>query len=229
MKFSLITVNYNGGARIAKCMQAAATQSFTDFEMLVVDNASTDTSRQTPVPDDRFRWIDAGGNLGFAAGNNLAAKQAQGEWLFLVNPDAYLEPECLATLHAATLRHPTCPLFGCTQLDDEFPDLLDGGGDCYYFAGLPWRGGKGWEIEALPDEGEVWGPCGAAYLIRRDIFESLGGFDEDFFCYCEDVDLNFRMHLQGYKAIQVVEAFMRHEGSGITGAASPFSDFHGMR
>jgi GT2 family glycosyltransferase len=229
MKFSLITVNYNGGYRIKRCMAAMAAQSHGDFEAIFVDNASSDGSENTPVPDDRFRWLYPKKNLGFAAGNNLAVREAKGEWIFLVNPDAYLEPECLAVLHSATLRHPDCVLFGCTQLEDRVPEIIDGSGDCYFVTGYPWRGGKGWGIETLPDEGYVWGPCGAAYLMRRDVFEALGGFDEDFFCYCEDLDLNFRAHLQGYNAIQVVEAFLRHEGSGITGEHSPFSVFHGTR
>ncbi|MBI3420276.1 MAG: glycosyltransferase family 2 protein [Proteobacteria bacterium] len=229
MKFSIITVNYNGAGRIGRCMAAVAAQNIGDFEMLIVDNASTDHSGQTPVPDARFRWLYPGKNLGFAAGNNLAAREARGEWLFLLNPDAYMQDECLATLVKAMQRHPDCVLFGCTQLDDAAPDLLDGAGDCYTFIGYPYRGGENWGIEVLPDEGEVWGPCGAAYLIRRDVFEAMGGFDEDFFCYCEDVDLNFRLRLQGYHAIQVSEAFVRHEGSGITGRRSYFSLFHGTR
>jgi N-acetylglucosaminyl-diphospho-decaprenol L-rhamnosyltransferase len=229
VKFSIIVVNYNSGPRLDRCLKAIAAQSFAKFEVLIVDNASADGSEKTPLPDDRFRMILAGKNLGFAAGNNLAAKQAKGEWLFLVNPDAYLESECLTILHHAILRYPDCALFGCTQLDDAAPTLLDGSGDCYYFTGYPWRGGKGWGVENLPDEGEVWGPCGGAYLVKREVYEKAGGFDEDFFCYCEDVDLNFRLRLQGHKAIQVVEAFLRHEGSAITGKQSEFSVFHGTR
>jgi N-acetylglucosaminyl-diphospho-decaprenol L-rhamnosyltransferase len=229
MKFSIIVVNYNSGPRLDRCLKAIAAQSFAKFEVLIVDNASADGSEKTLLPDHRFQMIFAGKNLGFAAGNNLAAKQAKGEYLFLVNPDAYLEPECLTTLHNATMRYPNCALFGCTQLDDLAPTLLDGSGDCYYFAGYPWRGGKGWGVENLPDEGEVWGPCGGAYLVKREVYVKAGGFDEDFFCYCEDVDLNFRLRLQGHTAIQVVEAFLRHEGSAITGKQSEFSVFHGTR
>ncbi len=229
MKISVIIVNFNAGQRLGRCLKALAAQDFDDFEALVVDNASTDGSPQTPLPDPRFRWLKPGENLGFAGGNNLAARAAQGDWLFLLNPDAYAEPECLSTLMAATRRHPDCPLFGCTQLDDAVPEILDGAGDCYFFTGLPFRGGKGWTIEALPDEGEVFGICGAALLTRRELFLRVGGFDEDFFCYCEDTDLAFRLRLQGYRAIQVAEAFVRHEGSGITGRRSAFALFHGTR
>lgn len=229
MRFSIIIVNYNAGRRIKRCMAALAAQTFNDFEVLVVDNGSTDHSEKTPVPDARFRWILAKKNLGFAAGNNLAVREAKGEWIFLINPDAYAEPECLATLYAATLRHPSCMLFGCTQLDDKVPDILDGTGDCYLFAGFPWRGGKDWALDTLPDEGEVFGPCGAAYIVRRDVFLHAGGFDEDFFCYCEDVDLNFRLRLLGHHAVQVSEAFVRHEGSAISGFKSHFYVYHSTR
>lgn len=229
VKFSVIVVNYNGGPRIKRCMEALAGQTFRDFEVIMVDNGSPDNSGDTPVPDERFRWIMAGKNLGFATGNNIAAREAKGEWLLMINPDAYAEPECLAKLYSATIRHPDCVIFGCTQLDDKTPEILDGSGDCYFFAGFPWRGGKDWPVDILPDEGYVWGPCGAATLIRKDKFEALGGYDDDFFCYCEDVDLNFRLRLRGHYSIQVVEAMVRHEGSGISGARSYFPIFHGTR
>ncbi len=228
-KFTVIVVNYNGGARVKRCMDALAAQTFRNFEVIMVDNASADGSGNTPVPDDRFQWLLEDNNLGFATANNLASREARGEWLLMINPDAYAEPECFAALYSATLRHPDCVVFGCTQLDDKTPEILDGAGDCYFFAGFPWRGGKDWPVDILPDEGYVWGPCGAATLIRRDKFEALGGYDDDYFCYCEDVDLNFRLHLRGHNAIQVSEAFVRHEGSGITGARSYFPVFHGTR
>ena len=229
MKFSIIVVNYNAGPRIARCMAALAAQSFRDFEVLMIDNASNDGSQKTPVPDERFRWILSDKNLGFAAGNNVGARSAKGEWLFLINPDAYAEEDCLAKLHSATIRHPHDVLFGCTQINDKAPQVLDGMGDGYFFLGFPWRGGEGWPTEELPDEGEVFGPCGAAYMVRKDIFDAHGGFDEDFFCYCEDIDLNFRLRLSGHRAIQVVEAMVRHEGSAITGKRSDFQIFHGTR
>ncbi len=229
MKFSIICVNYNGGARIQRCMAALAGQTNADFEVFMVDNGSSDGSDNTPVPDARFKWIKAGKNLGFAAGNNLAAREAKGDWIFLINPDAYAEPECLQTFLEAMRRHPDCVLFGCTQLNDRVPELLDGAGDCYLAIGIPWRGGEGWGVENLPDEGTVFGPCGAAYLVRRDVFLEHGGFDEDFFCYCEDVDLNFRLRLAGHYAVQVAEAFVRHEGSALTGIKSHFSLYHGTR
>lgn len=229
MKFSVLIINYNGGGRIKRCLEALAAQTCRDFEVLVLDNASKDGSEKATLPDDRFRWIISDKNLGFAGGNNRAAGDARGEWLFLLNPDAYAEPECLATLRAATLRHERDVLFGCTQLDDAVPEILDGVGDCYFAAGFPWRGGKGWPLESLPDEGEIFGPCGAALLIRRDVFETAGGFDEDFFCYCEDVDLAFRLRLMGHRALQISEAFVRHEGSGITASQSGFYHFHSTR
>lgn len=229
MKFSVIVVNYNAGARIARCMAALAAQSFRDFEVLLVDNASSDGSQKTPVPDERFRWILSDKNLGFAAGNNAAARSARGEWILLINPDAYAEEDCFARLHSATIRYPDDVLFGCTQINDKTPHILDGMGDCYFFLGFPWRGGEGWPTEELPDEGEVFGPCGAAYMVRRDVFLAHGGFDEDFFCYCEDVDLNFRLRLSGHRAIQVVEAMVRHEGGAITGVRSPFQMYYGTR
>jgi GT2 family glycosyltransferase len=226
---SILVVNYNGGTRLQRCVDCLAAQTYTSFEVIVIDNASTDGSENINLPDARFRVIKSDTNLGFAAGNNRAAAGAKGEWIGLMNPDAYAEPDWLAMMVDATVRHPACVMFGSTQINDREPHLLDGCGDCYNFAGFPWRGGIGWSLATLPHEGAVFAPCAAAAMYRADVFHALGGFDERFFCYCEDVDLAFRMRLLGHHCVQVTGAVVRHEGSGITGVGSPFSVFHGSR
>ncbi len=229
MLISVLIINYNSGDRLKRCLKHLAAQSFADFEAIVIDNASTDGSETTALPDTRFQLIKSPTNLGFAAGNNLAAKKAKGQWLALLNPDAYPNPDWLARLIDATKRYPDGSLFGSTQINYHKPEILDGCGDCYNFAGFPWRGGIGWPVSSLPAEGTVFAPCAAASLYRADLFQKLGGFDERLFCYCEDVDLAFRARLIGHHTIQVPSAIVQHEGSAITGVSSPFSIFHGTR
>jgi N-acetylglucosaminyl-diphospho-decaprenol L-rhamnosyltransferase len=229
-KISVIVINYNSGERLHRCLDCLAEQSFTDFETIVVDNASTDDSATAAeVCPLATELIKSKTNLGFATGNNLAARQARGDWLAFLNPDAYAAPDWLETLFSATIEFPFADAFGSTQIDALDPRKLDGAGDAYHAFGLPYRGHFGWPVESLPPDGEVFAPCAAAALYRRHVFEKLGGFEERFFCYGEDVDLAFRLRLMGGRVVQVAGARVLHEGSGITGKRSDFTIYHGHR
>ncbi len=227
---SVIIVNYNAGPRLARCLSALAAQTFTDFEAIVIDNGSEDgslTQARSAAPWASF--IEAGENLGFALGNNRACQTARGTWLAFLNPDAYARPDWLERLMAATRRHGDVDAFGSTQIEAANPDRLDGAGDVLFVLGVPYRGHLGWPIESLPPESECFAPCAAAALYRASAFWSVGGFDERFFCYCEDVDLGFRLRLAGMRAVQVPDAIVDHEGSAISGRASAFTVYHGNR
>ena len=226
---TVIIVNYQSGGRLSRCLESLQRSRFDDFETIVVDNASTDGSERVAESRPDVRLIRADENLGFAAANNLASKQARGDWLAFLNPDAYPDEGWLDSLIAATRRHPDTDAFGSLQVDAATPQRLDGAGDVYHAFGVPYRGHFGWPTTATPQEGETFAPCAAAALYRRSVFELLGGFDERFFCYGEDVDLGFRLRLNGGRCIQVNSARVLHEGSGITGKHSAFSIYHGHR
>ena len=227
---SVIIVNYNGEAYLQQALDSLRTQTFQDFEVLLVDNASTDGSVDNLNVDGvpGYRFLPQTENLGFAAGNNVAAKQSDATWLALFNPDAVANPDWLERVMAATERHPDTKMFACAQYALEDPTIMDGAGDCYLGFGIPWRGGFGLPAETLT-EGECFSPCGASAVFRRSVFESHGGFDERFFCYCEDVDLGYRMRLAGERCVFLPDAVIRHAGSGISGRASEFAIFHGTR
>ncbi len=232
---SVIIVNYNAGDRLQRCLEHLAQQTFQDFDVIVIDNASDDASIDLaktvslPAPIHGVTFIDAGANLGFAAGNNRAAEGAKGDWLAFLNPDAYPASDWLEKLIAATDLYPSVDAFGSTQLDDADPTIIDGAGDVFHVFGVPYRGHYGWPAETLPPTGECFAPCAAAALYRKSTFDALGGFDESFFCYGEDVDLGFRLRLASGRAVQVADAIVRHEGSGVTGRYSDFTVYHGNR
>ena len=229
-QISVIIVNYNSGDRLRRCLEALARQTYADFETIVIDNASSDASLASARASGvDFRLIEAGANLGFAAGNNRAVEEARGEWLAFLNPDAYAAPDWLAELVAASERYPWADAFGSTQIDAEDLGRVDGAGDVYHAFGANYRGHYGWPVETLPGEGECFAPCAAAALYRRRAFEALGGFEESFFCYCEDIDLGFRLRLAGGRAVQAARAKVLHEGSGVTGKHSDFTIYHGHR
>ncbi|WDI32491.1 glycosyltransferase family 2 protein [Hyphococcus flavus] len=228
-KVSVIIVNYNSGPRLEKCVAHLRAQTFSDFEILVVDNASADGSADFTQTDGAITLIKAEGNIGFAAANNLASYRAQGEWLAFLNPDAYADPDWLKELISAIARHPQAEAFGSTQLDDADKTRIDGAGDVFHAFGIPYRGLYGRRAELVPEEGECFAPCAAAAIYRKSTFKSLGGFNERFFCYIEDVDLGFRLRLAGGMSIQVPAAIVRHEGSALTGRSSDFTIYHGHR
>jgi N-acetylglucosaminyl-diphospho-decaprenol L-rhamnosyltransferase len=226
----VIVVNYNAGLHLARCLTALAAQTITDFEVIVVDNASTDDSLIDAVPDDpRFRVNRQSENTGFAAGNNIGAQGCTAEWIATLNPDAFAAADWLERLLAAAARHPGAAMFGSTQIDAADPDRLDGSGDAYLAAGFAWRGNHGRTARDLPAEGTVFSPCAAAALYRRTAFEAADGFDESFFCYYEDVDLAFRLRLAGEYCVQVPDAVVEHIGGATSGKRSEFVRYHSAR
>lgn len=226
----VIVVNYNGGRDLARCAAALSAQTMKDFEVVIADNGSSDGSiANLPVLDNRFEIVEFGQNLGFAAANNQAAKGAASPWIATLNPDAFPDAEWLANLKVAVDRFNDVAMFGSTQISDRDPSRYDGTGDALWFAGIPWRGDHGRRRGILSDYAETFSPCAAAALWRRDRFEAAGGFDERFFCYCEDVDLGFRLRLAGESCIQVADAVVHHVGAGLSGRRSAFTLYHGAR
>lgn len=226
----IVIVNYNAGDFLASALEGLAKQTMTAFETIIVDNGSNDDSIERLVlPDSRFRLILAGRNLGFAAGCNLGAAGATTPFLAMLNPDAVPSADWLERLYAASLRHPLTAMFGSTQLMATDPSRLDGAGDNYSIFGIAWRGGFGASSALVKQDIRVFSPCAAAALYRNDAFTKAGGFTESFFCYLEDVELGFRLRLQGHETVQVADARVTHAGSAITGRHSPFTLYHSTR
>jgi len=227
---SILIVAYKSRAHLPRLFACLDAQSFRDFETILIDNASPDETDPDVATQARATQFVANmHNTGFAAANNQAARLARGQWVICLNPDAFPEPNWLETLMAATKRYPDVTAFGSTQILDEDPRLLDGAGDVYHAFGIPFRGGyrKPWPSDLA--DGQTFSPCAAASMWRADIFAQLGGYEESFFCYCEDVDLGFRHRLAGGQVIQLAEAQVRHMGSASSGRLSEFAVYHGTR
>ena len=228
---SVIVVNYNGGKYLERCLRALAGQTFRDFRGIVVDNASTDGSTSIAQVHSDVVLVQADRNLGFAAGNNLGLKHAGDvRWIVLLNPDAFPEPDWLECLVAAAERHSEFSFFGCRMLLADTPELLDGTGDVHHVSGMCWR--RDYRVPTalgVAEADEIFGPCAAAALYSRRALDEVGGFDEAYFCYHEDVDLAFRLRLRGHRCRYVPEAVVRHVSSGIAGVRSDFATYHGER
>jgi GT2 family glycosyltransferase len=232
-KVSLIISTWNSGDVLPHCLNSLAKQTVRDFEVIIVDNGSSDNSIENiqakwPGIDFQIRRMDK--NIGFATANNMGARLASGEWLALLNSDAFPDPGWLENLLQAADREPKFSFFASRQLQARAPHLLDGAGDAYHISGLAWRRFAGFPANQFGlDSGEVFSACAAAALYSRQAFLQVGGFDEDFFSYHEDVDLGFRLRLQGFRCLYVPGAVVQHIGSATLGAQSDFALYHWQR
>ncbi len=226
---TVIVVTFNSRAYFPRLRTSLEAQR-TPFDLIVFDNASEPSQR--PTLSDfpaRALILQSERNLGFAAANNRAASLVKAPYIALLNPDAFPEPDWLSRLLAAAERHPRAGAIGSLQLSAEDPSRYDGLGDCYHASGLAWRGGYGHARTAHPPQGEPFSACAAAALYRAEAWREAGGFDERFFCYCEDVDLGFRLRLLGWGVVQAQDAVVTHVGSASSGRRSPFAVTHGTR
>jgi GT2 family glycosyltransferase len=232
-KASVIIVNWNGERFLERCLTAVMAQTVKPHEIILVDNASSDGSVEIVRRFPSVRLMTQDQNTGFARGNNLAieAASAESKWIALLNPDAFAEPRWLETLLMAAESNPGFDVFGSKLVNAADPTVQDGGGDAYHISGLVWRMGHGVPVPtSVENAREVFSPCAAAALYRRSVLREIGGFDEDYFCYVEDVDLGFRLRLAGYRCLHVPQSVAHHIGSGATGGQhSDFALYHGHR
>lgn len=229
--FSVLIVNYNGGAHVQAALDSLKAQTHRSFEVILLDNASSDGSVDaldtSGLP--AFRLMREAENHGFARGNNLAADAATGTWLALLNPDAAARADWLSRVLAGTQRHPHVTSFACAQFWTHDEAKLDGAGDNYLVFGIPWRGGYHRPASELPPEGTCFSPCGASAVYHRATFIGAGGYDERLFCFCEDVDLGFRLRLAGEDCVFLPDAAVSHAGGALSEKVSGFAVQYGTR
>ena len=230
-RLSVVVVIYESGPTLAECLAALRAQTFEDYELILVDNASSDRVAQaSAAADPAIRLIENRENRGFAAAVNQGAALATGAWLVLLNPDAFAQADWLERLAAAAQASPAVKSFTSRQLMADDPGRLDGLGDVMALPGYPFRGGFGHRDPGALEPGFVFSGCGGAMMVERELFLRIGGLDERLFCYCEDVDLGYRLQLIGHPTLLVPDAVVRHVGSASSGGRrSEFAVFHGTR
>jgi GT2 family glycosyltransferase len=229
---AVVVINFNGGEIVERCLEALARQSRPPDRTIVVDNASDDGSRDriaARFPDVELIRLDH--NAGFAGANNVGVRAAEGcDWVALVNPDAFPEPTWLGRLLAEAVARPQYSFFGSLLLRADDPEEVDGTGDAYHVGGMAWRRDNGRRlVEAHLEAGEIFSPCAAAALYRREAFLRVGGFDEALFAYYEDSDLAFRLRLLGERCFYVPDAVVHHLGFSTAGEESPFTVYYSQR
>lgn len=220
MQIDIVIPNFNGLDFLPTCLNSLRQQTCQDFEVFVVDNGSSDGSvelLEKEYPEVHLlAWPE---NRGFSIAVNGGIAAGSAPLVFLLNNDTELDPHCLENLLTAAKTHKDYDFFAPKMLSFQRREILDGAGDAFL------RGGVGYRIGTMePDSAEysrsrqVFGACAGAALYRRVFFADLGFFDEDFFAYLEDVDLNLRAASRGRKCYYVAEARVFHIGSATTGS-----------
>lgn len=225
---TVVIPNWNGRHLLPACLAALGEQSFSDFEIVVVDNGSTDGSVgwiQESYPGVRVLVNQE--NLGFAVAVNQGIRASQGKYVALLNSDTRAGDHWLASLVDAAEADPQVGMCASKMLFADRMDVINSAGICLDLAGITWdcRGGEV-DDDSDQDPQEVFGPCGGAALYRRTMLEEIGLFDEDFFAYLEDVDLAWRARRAGWRALYVPAARVLHHHSATSVEGSPFKSVH---
>jgi len=216
---SVVIPNYNGERFLPELCEALRDQTFRDFEVIFVDDASTDGSVawvEAHYPEARV--VVNRSNQGFAVSANLGASVARGKVFVLLNNDTRPEAEWLAELAKAICANPQAGIFASKVLLYDQPDVLHTTGDTMSARGLPGNRGV-WERDTGQYDAalQVFGGCGCGSAFMREVWEALGGLDEDFWMYLEDVDFAFRAQLMGKEAVFVPCARILHHLTATAG------------
>jgi GT2 family glycosyltransferase len=221
-KISVVIVNWNGAAHLPVCLNALHTQTFRDFETIVVDNASQDESLQLLARDyPEVKVIALSDNRGFTGGNNAGIRAAQGEFIILLNNDTEVDAQWLEEILAAFERHPEAGIVASKMKLFDRRDTFHTAGDFYRLDGIPGNRGV-WEIDRgqYDHEEYVFSACGGSAAYRKSMLDQIGLLDEDFFYSCEDIDLAWRAQLAGWKCVYAPKAVVYHRLSATGGGAT---------
>jgi GT2 family glycosyltransferase len=229
---AIIVLNWNGCAHLERCCAALAAQSCQDFDLVVVDNGSSDGSRewlrnQKILP---VRVVALDENRGFAGGNaaGLDVVSPAAEFVVLLNNDTAPERDWLAALVAAARAEPRRGAVASLMLTWDGA-LIDSAGDGIRVTGRGYQRHHGRPREAAPPSGPSFSACAGAALYRRTMLDDVGFLDARFFMNGEDTDLCFRARLAGWEVWYCAEAAVRHRVSASQGCGSATSVYFNER
>jgi GT2 family glycosyltransferase len=212
LRASVVIVNYNAGEKLIRCLGSVSSSLSAEAELILVDNASSDGSLENAVARfPHLKVLRSAANGGFGAGANLGARSSRGEHLVFLNPDTFVEPGWVEGLLEPLARDSKAGLATSKILQADDPGRVSACGNSVHISGLTLARGMGAPREAFRDVEPVDAVSGAAFAIRRDLFERLGGFDEDFFLYVEDTDLSLRARLGGWQCLLAPESVVYHD------------------
>jgi hypothetical protein len=224
-RISVVIPNLDGVAFLGPCLEALAAQTVDGVDVIVVDNGSRDGS--VHFVRERFpqtKLVELAENRGFAAATNAGIAIAEAPLVAVLNNDAEPAPDWLEELERCLQRHPDAAAATSKLVSTSERGILDGAGDGLTPWFLPFVRGHGQPDDGAYDqEVEVFAVSGTASLWRAEILRRLGGFDERFFAYYEDVDLSFRARLKGHELWYAPRAVAAHRRGGTAGGDLRFT------
>ena len=210
------------GGALADCLRSLESQTFSDFEVVVVDNSGAGRAQVSGV---RARLIVNPRNAGFGAAVNQAYRSSNAPFLATLNDDAAADPRWLECLMQDAEAHPRAGMFA-SQVRMAGSPALDSAGMCIAADGSSKQRGHGQPFGDFAAPGETLFPSGSAALYRREMLEQTGPFDESFFLYCEDTDLGLRARWAGWECRYVPGAIVEHGYSHSAGRASALKAYY---
>lgn len=214
---TVIIPNYNGKKLLENCIGTLERQSCPDFELLIVDNGSTDGSTEIASETLKLKWIKLKENTGFCGAVNTGIANTITPYFILLNNDTEVDTYFVEALLTAVKSSEKLFSCGAQMLDYRRHDIIDNAGDFYTVLGWAVARGKGKEKTFFEKEKEVFSCCGGASIYRTDAAKQLGLFDGMHFAYLEDVDIGYRARIYGYRNRYIPSAKVYHVGSATTG------------
>ena len=224
MKVTVVIPNYNGISFLKDCMDSLEKQTYKDFSVLVVDNASKDGSAQ--FLHENYPWVEVlklDKNYGFSGAVNKGIAYAKSEYVILLNNDTASDENYVAELVKCMDKDDKIFSANPKMIQMYNKELLDDAGDMYSVIGWGFQRGVGQKSSGYNRECRIFSSCAGAAIYRRSVFDEIGMFDEMHFAYLEDIDVGYRARIAGYKNIYCPSAIVYHVGSGTSG--SKYNDF----
>lgn len=209
---SIVIVNFNGGPDLQDCLSSLRRQTLADFEVLLVDNASADGSPEwVEAHFPEVQVVRSTSNAGFAAAVNTGFRRARGRFLVTVNADTEADPGWLAALVAPLQDRPRVGLSTSRICYFDDRDRVNTCGNEVHVSGFGFCRGLDRPAREYDQSCRVTSVSGCAFAMHRDVFEVIGGLDDDFFLYVEETDLSLRAALAGYEIWYAADSIVYHK------------------
>lgn len=208
-RVSAVVLAYGEEPWLSRAVQAVLDAKGVDTEVILVDNGAAGDAVERVRHLDRVRVLEPAANTGYAGGCRLGAAAATGQYLAFVNSDAIVEPDALSKVTEVAAEPGVGAAMASIRLADR-PDLINTAGNPLHFAGLSWAGGNGEPASRYAQRRAVPSLSGCCFVIRRELWERLGGFAEEYFAYHEDTELSLRLWQRGLTVEYVPDAIVLH-------------------
>ena len=224
-KTLVIIPHYNKLALLKECIDYLNCQNYDDFDVIIVDNGSTDGSidyiSNLTNENKRFHKILFNENMGFAYAVNKGIKYSiENDYTYsiLLNNDAYVKSDFVENIVNAIESRKNAFAISSLMLSYKNPDTIDSFGDYYTILGWPYQGHVALNVDSIEADEEVFSACGGASIYKNSILKKIGLFDEKFFAYLEDIDISYRAKIHGYSVFTCKDAVCYHLGSATSGS-----------